>query len=877
MHKLLIVLSLSLILASLATHTPADNLIRSPESVAFDSLRNRYLVSNIANGAIIAVDTGGAQSVFLSGFGQCFGNCMYGDTFFFSNGTNVIGIDLATVDTIMNITMPPAARSYDGMTTDTSGNLYVVYTGGRIHKIEIATQTESTFAFGNLATSTQDIIFDARNNRLLAAGYSIAAPIQAISLPDATITDLVDTPFGYMDGITIDHLGNVYVSCSTGGTIWKYDKTITNPPELISSGHHQPSGLDFNFRDNILAVPNFSSSTVDYIPLVYSVDLDGYYFDDAVGGDGDGQLEAGETVDLVISLINYRNQTINGVTVDLTIEDAAVSIVNGSSDMGDMGVLDTADNAAVPFQFTIPVDYNARLDSMILQVTFNGGSESKQYVIEKGLGTPRILLVDDDDGANIEMYFVECFTEARIAYDILVTPPAPTIADLQDYEIVIWFTGDYRLPLDEDEISTMEQYMDGGGNLFLTGQGIGTLLNLVDQDFMNIYLKADYLMTELVLGLASDPGSQIFASSDTVWIDGEEGADNQTDPDHLTAVNGGVGDMVYLGTSDFGAVSYSGTYKSLFFGFGFEAIINGSVRWTDRHTIFSEILDFFGYQTPNQAPDISNLTISGDLTHLIDHTPEMSWTFSDPASGSQVYYQIQVGEDNDWTFAETWDSGPVSSSQTLIDYYGAPLLDGETYFIRVRASNGNFWSAWLTAQVHINGVPEPSGLVPDGLVEVTEGEVVLSHDNQPDPEGDEVGYNYEIYDDESMTTLLESAADQPAGTDPTTSWIPTYAFASGEDYYWRVQAGDGFETGPWTNLASFVVVAAYLCGDANGDEQANVADAVFLINYVFKGGAAPDPVEAGDANCDGFANVADAVYMINYVFKGGSEPCASCE
>lgn len=61
-------------------------------------------------------------------------------------------------------------------------------------------------------------------------------------------------------------------------------------------------------------------------------------------------------------------------------------------------------------------------------------------------------------------------------------------------------------------------------------------------------------------------------------------------------------------------------------------------------------------------------------------------------------------------------------------------------------------------------------------------------------------------------------------------------------------------------------------GDANSDGSVNVADAVFIINYVFKGGPAPDPLENGDANCDGDVNVADGVYIINYVFKGGPEP-----
>lgn len=65
----------------------------------------------------------------------------------------------------------------------------------------------------------------------------------------------------------------------------------------------------------------------------------------------------------------------------------------------------------------------------------------------------------------------------------------------------------------------------------------------------------------------------------------------------------------------------------------------------------------------------------------------------------------------------------------------------------------------------------------------------------------------------------------------------------------------------------------YVCGDANGDGQPNVGDAVFLINYVFKGGPAPEPLEGGDANCDNQVNVGDAVFLINFVFKGGTAPC----
>ena len=40
-----------------------------------------------------------------------------------------------------------------------------------------------------------------------------------------------------------------------------------------------------------------------------------------------------------------------------------------------------------------------------------------------------------------------------------------------------------------------------------------------------------------------------------------------------------------------------------------------------------------------------------------------------------------------------------------------------------------------------------------------------------------------------------------------------------------------------------------------------------------KPGPAPTPLGAGDANCDHSINVGDAVYIINYIFKGGPAPC----
>ncbi|MGB7060957.1 MAG: hypothetical protein WBF13_01215 [Candidatus Zixiibacteriota bacterium] len=43
---------------------------------------------------------------------------------------------------------------------------------------------------------------------------------------------------------------------------------------------------------------------------------------------------------------------------------------------------------------------------------------------------------------------------------------------------------------------------------------------------------------------------------------------------------------------------------------------------------------------------------------------------------------------------------------------------------------------------------------------------------------------------------------------------------------------------------------SYVAGDANGDEIVDIAEVVHLINYLYRGGAAPDPLAAGDPNAD---------------------------
>jgi hypothetical protein len=67
----------------------------------------------------------------------------------------------------------------------------------------------------------------------------------------------------------------------------------------------------------------------------------------------------------------------------------------------------------------------------------------------------------------------------------------------------------------------------------------------------------------------------------------------------------------------------------------------------------------------------------------------------------------------------------------------------------------------------------------------------------------------------------------------------------------------------------------YRCGDADGSGQVGLPDVVYLVNYIFVGGTAPDPVLSGDANGDGRINIADVVFLINCIFRDGPAPCST--
>jgi hypothetical protein len=107
------------------------------------------------------------------------------------------------------------------------------------------------------------------------------------------------------------------------------------------------------------------------------------------------------------------------------------------------------------------------------------------------------------------------------------------------------------------------------------------------------------------------------------------------------------------------------------------------------------------------------------------------------------------------------------------------------------------------------------------------------------------------------------------------------AYVTGETYSSNFPIQNPYQTDQGSTDA-FVTklswIPDYLCGDADGSGQVDLSDVVYLVNYIFGGGPAPEPIETGDVDCNGRVNLSDAVYLINYVFLyGAPAPCEACK
>jgi hypothetical protein len=107
---------------------------------------------------------------------------------------------------------------------------------------------------------------------------------------------------------------------------------------------------------------------------------------------------------------------------------------------------------------------------------------------------------------------------------------------------------------------------------------------------------------------------------------------------------------------------------------------------------------------------------------------------------------------------------------------------------------------------------------------------------------------------------------------PGVPYPVSYADTLGDPPVAIVFVVEGFEVRPAT-LDGFVVLplrmAFYRRGDLNADGSVDMSDAVFELNWLFTSGRVPECLDAADSNASTQANIADPIYTLQFLFGGG--------
>ena len=224
------------------------------ESAEYDPIGKRWFAST---GDIVQRSGDGVLSYFGDAQGS-YGLEILGNTLFAVGSGVVRGYDLTSEEEVMSVTIPNAGF-LNGLTNDGVDKLYVTDFGeNTIHEINVADLANATsfMVVSNTQTTPNGIIYDADIDRLLYTSWSGSnAKIRAVDRTDFSISELVTTSVGKIDGIDDDSDGNYYISSWSPSRITKYNADFTDPVTISTPFISNPADIGYSMETDTLAIP----------------------------------------------------------------------------------------------------------------------------------------------------------------------------------------------------------------------------------------------------------------------------------------------------------------------------------------------------------------------------------------------------------------------------------------------------------------------------------------------------------------------------------------------------------------------------------------------------------------------------------------------
>lgn len=272
----------------------------------------------------------------------------------------------------------------------------------------------------------------------------------------------------------------------------------------------------------------------------------------------------------------------------------------------------------------------------------------------------------------------------------------------------------------------------------------------------------------------------------------------------------------------------------------------------------------------------SVLTVSLEnevLTHVVSPVPKIVWEVYDQFSSPQDSFHVEVGTDDNWLDAETWDPAAVASSDTFVTYGGSALVEGQTYFLRLRVHNSLVWSLWHQITFRMNSTAiAPSLVYPPGPDNKPIFTMLPTFTWLAPPDSDSTDglhYRLEVADrgDFSHGLIYDSLM--------STSFTPGDSLRFGSHYWWRVTVRS---TAGFTAMSGVKDVWTWKLGDIDHDHSIDLVDLVMLIAY-FTQSPRPDisPKRVADLTADCQIDLSDLSRMTAHLTSIGIQLLVGCD
>jgi len=255
--------------------------------------------------------------------------------------------------------------------------------------------------------------------------------------------------------------------------------------------------------------------------------------------------------------------------------------------------------------------------------------------------------------------------------------------------------------------------------------------------------------------------------------------------------------------------------------------------WSDLQSVFINTANDapagLTISSPQDGEEMSSLDVNLMVNNAVD--PE----------GKLVTYNYQIDKVSTFNGADLQEIIELeegNGGETSWSLLG--LSDNTLYHWRARAYDGEVYGEWAAGSFFLNvsnDMPTAPGISsPGDGSQVTSTAPTLSVTPAFDPDMDTLTYTFEVYSDETLTSLVVSESDFEVAIWQTVGVLDNHA-----TYYWRACAIDEHGTqGPWSETAMFTVSVAPGAPMINSPSNGGVVDEGIPTLSVINGQAAGD-------------------------------------